>query len=156
MRSRGGLGLTGVLALALACGGGDESPEAAVRRTLAAIEAAAEARDPGALAEHLSAAYADPQGHDRDAVRRLAAMHLLRHQRVHTFVRVRELAIPEPGQAETDVLVAMAGAEIPDAEALARLRADLYRFTVSLREEEPGVWRVTSARWRPASLDDFR
>jgi hypothetical protein len=27
---------------------------------------------------------------------------------------------------------------------------------VSLREEEPGVWRVTSARWRPASLDDFR
>jgi len=144
-----------VAAAGLACGGAEETPEAAVRRTLAAIEAAAEEKDAGAIAEHVSAAYADPQGNDRDAVRRLAALHLLRNQRVHTFVRVRELAIPEPGRAETDLLVAMAGAEIPDAEVLARLRADLYRFSVSLAEEEPGVWRVTSARWQPARRDDF-
>src|SRR5690606_14292620 len=65
-------------AAALACGGGEETPEAAVRRTLAAIEAAAEARDVGAFAAHLSQDYADPYGIDRDAVRRIAAFHLLR------------------------------------------------------------------------------
>jgi hypothetical protein len=160
MRGRGRgarAGLAAALAAgALACGGGEDTPEAAVRRALAAIEAAAEAKDPGALAEAISADYADPQGNDRDAVRRIAAFHLLRHQGVHTLVRVRELAIAEPGRAQVEALVAMAGAEIPDADVLATVRADLYRFAVSLREEEAGVWRVTSATWHPASLDDFR
>ena len=157
-RGRSGVGAAALVlaAAALACGGGEETPEAAVRRTLAAIEAAAEARDPGALAEHLSQHYADPHGNDRDAVRRIAAFHLLRNQSLHTLVRVRELAIPEPGRAEVDALVAMAGTELADAEALATVRADLYRFAVTLREEEPRVWRVVSATWRPASLDDFR
>lgn len=144
------------LGLALACGGAQDTPEAAVRRTLAAIEAAAGARDPGAVAAHLSAAYRDPHGNDRDAVRRIAAFHLLRSQSVHTLVRLRDLAIVEPGIAEVDALVAMAGTALPDAEALATVRADLYRFAVTLAEEEPGTWRVTSATWRPASRDDFR
>ena len=142
--------------LALACGGAEDTPEAAVRRTLAAIEAAAGEKDAGAIAEHVSADYADPQGNDRDAVRRIAAFHLLRNQSVHTLVRVREVVIAEGGRAEADALVAMAGTAIPDADVLATVRADLYRFGVSLREEEPGVWSVTSATWRPAALEDFR
>jgi hypothetical protein len=145
-----------LLGFALACGGAEDTPEAAVRRTLAAIEQAAGAKDPGAMVEHVSADYADPQGNDRDAVRRIAAFHLLRNQRVHTLVRLREVEIVEPGWAEVDALVAMAGTAIPDAEVLATVRADLYRFSVSLREEEPGTWRVTSATWHPASRDDFR
>lgn len=143
-------------AVALACGGAEDTPEAAVRRTLAAIEAAAGARDPGALAEQLSADYTDAQGNDRDAARRIAAFHLLRNQSVHTLVRVREVAIVEPGRAEADALVAMAGTAIPDADVLATVRADLYRFTVSLHEEEPGTWRVTSATWHPATREDFQ
>jgi hypothetical protein len=149
-------GIPLAVVLALACGGAEDTPEAAVRRTLAAIEAAAGAKDAGAMAAHVSADYADPQGNDRDAVRRIAAFHLLRNQSVHTLVRVREVVIAEGGHAEADALVAMAGTAIPDADVLATVRADLYRFTVSLREEEPGVWRVTSATWRPAALDDFR
>jgi hypothetical protein len=27
---------------------------------------------------------------------------------------------------------------------------------VSLREEEPGLWRVVAASWQPATLEDFR
>jgi hypothetical protein len=142
-------------ALALACGGGEDTPEAAVRRTLAAIEEAAGARDVGAFVAHVAPDYADPHGNDRDAVRRIAAFHLLRNQAVHTLVRLREVAIVEPGHAQVDALVAMAGTEIPDAEVLASVRADLYRFALTLREAEPGVWRVTSATWHPATRDDF-
>lgn len=144
-----------LLLLATACGSAAETPEAAVRRTLAAIETAAGEKDAGALAEHVSATYADPQGNDRDAVRRIAAFHLLRNQSVHTLVRVREVVLGEPGSAEVDALVAMAGTALPDADVLATVRADLYRFTVSLREEEPATWRVVSATWQPATRDDF-
>jgi hypothetical protein len=145
-----------LVALALACGGEEDTPEAAVRRTLAAIESAAGERDPGAVAEQLSVQYADAQGNDRDAVRRIAAFHLLRNQSVHTLVRVREVALVEPGRAEAEALVAMAGTSIPDADVLATVRADLYRFLVALHEEEPGVWRVTSASWHPATPEDFQ
>lgn len=144
-----------LLGTALACGGSEDTPEAAVRRALAAIETAAGAKDARAMAEHVSADYRDPQGNDRDAVRRLAALHLLRNQTVHTLVRLREVAIVEPGVAEVDALVAMAGTAIPDAEVLATVRADLYRFALTLVEEEPGTWRVTSATWRPALRTDF-
>jgi hypothetical protein len=143
-------------AFSLACGGERDTPEAAVRRTLAAIEEAAGAKDVGAIVEHVSPEYADPQGNDREAVRRIAAFHLLRNQSVHTLVRLREVTIAEPGRAEVDALVAMAGTEIPDADVLATVRADLYRFALALREEEPGVWRVSSATWHPATRDDFR
>ncbi len=157
-RWRGGPRVTiGALALLLVvCGGEESSPDAAVRRTLAAIEAAARARDVSALAEHVSETYADDRGNDRQAVRRIAAFHLLRNHSVHTLTRIRSIVFDEPSQAQVEALVAMASTAIPDADVLATVRADLYRFDVTLREEEPGTWQVTSARWRPAALDDFR
>ena len=151
------LGAIGAIALLLvACGGEDSSPDAAVRRTLAAIEAAARARDVSALAEQVSEAYADDRGNDRQAARQIAAFHLLRNQSVHTLTRIRSVTFEEPEQARVEALVAMAGTAIPDADVLATVRADLYRFDVTLREEQPGTWRVLAARWWPAALDDFR
>ena len=50
----------------------------------------------------------------------------------------------------------MAGTPIAGPEALAGLRADLYRFDLRLGEEPDGEWRVRSAEWRPAAVDDFR
>jgi hypothetical protein len=157
-RRRGGQSVAiGVVALLLVvCGGEDSSPDAAVRRTLAGIETAARARDLSAVVEHVSEAYADPRGNDRQAVRQIAAFHLLRNQSVHTLTRIRSVAFDESGQAQVDALVAMAGTAIPDADVLATVRADLYRFDVTLREEPSGTWRVISAGWRPAALDDFR
>lgn len=150
------LALAALALFVTTCRGEDSSPEAAVRRTLAAIEAAARAKELSAMVEHVSEAYADERGNDRQAVRQIAAFHLLRNQSVHTLMRIRSVSFPEPGLANAEALVAMAGTAIPDADVLATVRADLYRFDVTLREEEPETWRVTAARWRPAALDDFR
>jgi len=140
----------------LACSGEPGSPEAAVRATLAAIETAAGERDVGTLKEHVSEAYADAQGNDKRAVVGVAALHLLRNQAVYTFSRIQAIDTSLPGRADVRALVALAGRPIPDAAALATVRADLYRFDVRLREEEPGTWRVVSADWQPATLGDFR
>lgn len=157
-RRRGGpLAAIGAVALLLAaCGGEDSSPDAGVRRALAAFEAAARARDVSAFVGHVSEAYADERGNDRQAVRQIAAFHLLRNQSIHTLTRIRSVAFDESGQAQVAALVAMAGTAIPDADVLATVRADLYRFDLTLREEQPGTWRVRSASWWPAALDDFR
>ncbi len=49
----------------------------------------------------------------------------------------------------------MAGRPIPDVDALARLRADLYRFDFRLSEGGENGWLVTGAAWRPAETADF-
>lgn len=143
------------LALALGCGRGAETPEDQVRRVLAALEAAAEARDVGALKEHLSEAYKDAQGNDRRTVLGMATGHFMRNKSVYVFSRIAQVEIPDPGSARAEALVALAGTPIVDAGALPRVNADLYRFDVRLRDED-GTWRVISAAWQPATLSDFQ
>ena len=126
-----------------------------MRAVLAALEAGAEARDAAAMKEHVSERYRDARGQDRRAVAALVALHFLENRSVHLLVRVRALEIGPPGEARVDALVAMAGVPIPAPESLVGLRADLYRFELRLREEEDGAWRVVSAEWRPAALDEF-
>ena len=139
-----------------ACSSEPDSPEAAVRATLEAIERAAGERDVDGVRARISDAYADARGNDKAEVVQIAAFHLLRNQAVYTFSRVQSVDTSEPARAQVQALVALAGSPIPDAEALATLNADLYRFDVSLREEEPGTWRVVAANWKPATLADFR
>jgi hypothetical protein len=107
------LALAALTLFVVTCREEDSSPEAAVRRTLAAIEAAARAKDLSAIVEHVSEAYADDRGNDRQAVRQIAAFHLLRNQSVHTLTRIRSVSFPDPGLADAEALVAMAGTAIP-------------------------------------------
>jgi hypothetical protein len=149
--------LFALAALALiACSSEPDSPEAAVRATLAAVEAAATERDVGRFRGQISDAYADARHNDKQSLVQLAGFHLLRNQAVYTFSSIQTIDTGKPGRAEVQALVALAGRPIPDAEALASLRADLFRFDVQLQEEAPGVWRVVAADWKPATLSDFR
>ena len=159
----GALRLAAAVAAALAllaCSREPDTPEAAVRAALAAIEQAAGERDVDGVRARVSDAYADGRGNDKAAVVQVAAYHLLRNQAVYTFSLIRSVELGadsgDPGAARVDALVAMAGSPIASAEALAALNADLYRFDVRLREEEPGLWRVVSANWQPATPEDFR
>lgn len=146
---------TALLLLALACSGGPGTPEARVRARLAKAEAAAEARDAGALRELISEGYADAHGQDRDAVRGIIAFHLLRNRSVHLLTSTRNVRVGDAGTAEVEVYAAMAGTPITGPEALAGLRADLYRFDLRLEEETDGEWRVVSAVWERAMPADF-
>ena len=141
-------------ALAFACSEA-ETPEQRVRAVLAALEESAQQRDAGAMKEHISDVYSDENGNDKRTVTQLVAFHLLQNQSVHLLTRVQSLEIPAPAEAQASVLVAMAGAPIDGPDALLALRADLYRFDLSFREEG-GDWRIRSAEWRPAAAEDFR
>jgi hypothetical protein len=144
----------GLWLLALACA--DRTPpEERVREVLAALEEGAQERDAGAMKQHVSEAYSDAHGNDKRQVAQLVAFHLLRNQSVYLLTRVQGVELAAPGEAKARVLVAMAGTPIESPEALLGLRADLYRFDLAFREED-GAWRVRSADWGPATVQDFR
>jgi len=147
--------LVTIAAIALpACSSDPESAETRIRALLAEMEAAAEAKELRPLKAVVSEQYADALGNDRRAIVQLLMFHFLRNQSIHLLTRVAAVDIPEPGRASVTVYVAMAGRPIPDAAALAQLRANLYRFDFSL-EELGESWQVAGAAWRPAEGRDF-
>jgi hypothetical protein len=149
------IGIAFAWACTLGCSGPSQTPEERVRGVLAAIETAAEARDVAALKEHVSESYRDEQGNDRRALAGVATLHFMQHDSVHLLTRVRAVEFVRDDEAQALALVAMAGTPIESAAWLDSLRADLYRFELTLRDED-GAWRVTSASWSPATSDDFR
>lgn len=144
-----------MLALLAACTGERNAPEERIRDVIVALAQGARARDAASMRAHVSNAYSDEAGRDARAIAGIVAFHFLQNRPVYVLTRVSEIEITAPDAAQADVLVALAGGPIPDLQALPRVRADLYRFGLQMREED-GAWRVTSATWRPAALDDFR
>jgi hypothetical protein len=144
-----------LLCLALGCRAGTVSPEERVRAVLAEIEAAAERANVRAMKDHVSESYGDNAGNDKRRLAQIVAFHLARNRTIHLLTRIPLVEFPAPGEARALAFVAMAGSPIEGPEALLSLRADLYRFELWLRDED-GDWRVSSAAWRPAEVEDFR
>jgi hypothetical protein len=130
-----------------------DSPEARVRVTIAQAETLAEAKDLGGLKDLISDAYRDDAGQDKRAIMGLLFLHFRRHESIHLFTRIDRIEVLQTTISAT-VYTAMAGRPIPGAADLPIVRADLYRFDLTLAKEGR-AWRVTAASWRPATLNDF-
>lgn len=121
---------------------------------LSDAEQAAENRDVRTLRGYVSEHYADADGRNRRTIEGILRLYVLRHQSIHLFTRIESIALPQPTRAEVVIYVATAGRPITDAAQLAPFRANLYRLSLGLVEEDD-AWRVLRAEWRPAEPSDF-
>lgn len=143
-----------VLAVA-ACSRPADSPEAEIRQLVARAQAASEERNVRDLRALIADDYTDAQGRDRKAVESLIRLHVLRHQTVHLFTRIRDIVLTDPDHATVSVAAAMAGRPVASADQLIALNADLYRFDLELVRRGRDDWQVLWATWEQAKLDDF-
>jgi hypothetical protein len=125
------------LALLAACSDSG-SPEQQVRAVIEQMEQAAENRDVGGLAEHLSEEYRDGNGMGADEAARYARGFFLANQSVHLLTRIEDLTFPTEGEARAQVLVGMLGRDAADQWDLA---AEVHTFKIALRREEQ-EWRI--------------
>lgn len=126
----------------LAAGCAKEPPEAALRATIAAMQAAAEARDADTLAESVSEEFTGPGGMDRDQLRRTLALAWLRDRKVG--VQLGPLDVELVGdRARVEFTAGTSGGEgwLPD-------RGQLHRVKTAWRLEG-GDWMLISASWDP-------
>ena len=116
--------------LAAACSDDAVSPEAQIRAFVEAAADAAERRDVSELDAMVHAAYLDQKGYNKQQLAGLLRGYFFRHKNIHLFTRV-------------------------DAgiDALATLRAQIYRFELDLVRQDG--WQLRHARWEPASLADL-
>ena len=102
----------------------------------------------------VSSQYADKEGRDRQAIADLVRAHILIRPNLYLVTRISSVDCEQPGQCDALVLAAMASVPTETLSDLARSQADLYRFDLSLVDED-GSWRVRSATWAPASVKDL-
>ena len=126
--------------LLLAAGCSRTPPETALRETLAAMEAAIDARDAAALARHLDDDFIGPAGMDRDAARRTAALYFLQHASVSV--------VPGPWSIELDDTHARVSFTAAVAGGSGRFVPEQGR----VYNVQSG-WRLRGADWRMTSID---
>lgn len=136
------------LVLAAACmavaGCARQAPEERLRTTVAGLQAAIDARDAGAIADHVADDFVGNDGMDRDAARRLAVAVFLRHRDVG--VRIGPLDVAMTG--DTHATVAFTAAASGGSGGLLPDSAQVYRVRTGWRMQD-GDWRMTSADWTP-------
>jgi hypothetical protein len=130
------------------------TPEQRVREFLGRAEKAVENSDMRTLRGYVSQQYSDADGRDRRAIDAILRIQVLRHESIHLLTRIERIEFPEPSRAEVDIYVAMAGRPIADASQLAAFRANVYRFQLTLMDED-SEWRVLHAQWQTAEPTDL-
>lgn len=151
MRTTAALGLFLLLS---ACGGPLPPAEEQIRKLNSDAELAVEAKDVSALRDFIADDYTDERGQDKNAMVRLAQLYLLRNKAVYVHTLMKSLVIIDEDNAAAEILAALAGQPISNAEQLFDMRADLIRFEVGYRWYGD-EWRVRSLKWRRATVEDF-
>jgi hypothetical protein len=114
---------------------------------------AAESRDMDALAELMHGDYSDQKGYNKKQLTGLLRGYFFRHKNFHLFTKIDSIELLAENEAIVRMHVAMAGSVIADVDALAALRARIYRFELQLIKQDE--WLLTHAVWGPASMSDF-
>lgn len=128
--------------VALSAGCSREPPEQALRDTIARMQAAAEARDAGALAEDIAEDFAGPEGMDRERFRQYLGLLWFRDKQ--SGVQLGPLEVELIGdRAKVGFTAVATGGEgwMPE-------RAQVYQVSTGWRLED-GDWKLISARWEP-------
>jgi hypothetical protein len=133
--------------LAAGCGPG-ETPDSQVRAVIARGEKAAEARDLSDLMDLVSPKYQDGQGTSRDDLKQSLRGYLVTHQSIHLLTRVHSVEFPYRDMAKVRLTLGTLGRDA--AASTFDLAGDVYDVDLEL-ELDDGEWRVTRARWHPAS-----
>ncbi len=116
-------------------------PEEALRVAVSGLETAVEARDAGAIEDVLAEDFAGPDGMDRTAARRMAAVTFLRQREVGVAIGPLDVTILDDHATVrfTAALTGGSGGWMPES-------GSLYRVETGWRRDG-GDWLLTSARW---------
>jgi hypothetical protein len=128
-----------------------QSDEEQIRTLVTSAVHAAEEKRVGDVMDVVSERFAG-EGLDKRGVKQLVAFHVLRESWVALTVSGDQVAVQgDAATATVDVVMIRSGPGRKLAELLPH-QASVHRFDLKLNRED-GDWKVTSAAWRPISLE---
>ena len=135
------------MTLVAGCGGARTDPEEQVRQWVAAVAAAAQAKERSAIMDLISDSYTDARGNQPADIENLLRLYFLRQGKIVLLTKIEEVTIHGTTAADVQVTVGMAGTN----NSALGISADAYRFELELEAPEGSdsysEWRLISARW---------
>ena len=126
-----------------------ETEEDKVKKVVTSVQQAAEEKKIGAVLEHISKSYRDPQGNDYNGIKGLLAFYFFRHQKVSVYMPNIDIVVTGPtAKAIFQAILTGRGAGEASGGILPEALG-AYNFEVLLNKED-GKWKVTSAKWERA------
>jgi len=128
-----------------------ETEEDKVKKVVTSVQQAAEEKKIGAILEHISKAYRDPQGNDYNGIKGLLAFYVFRHQKVSVYMPNIDIVVTGP-TAKAVFQAILTGRGTGTGETTGGILPEAlgaYNFEV-LMSKEDGAWKVTSAKWERA------
>ncbi|HEC12673.1 MAG TPA: hypothetical protein ENI80_05415 [Acidiferrobacteraceae bacterium] len=132
----------------------EQPPEVQLRTLVDKGELAAERRELGPLRQLISEHYGDERGYDKKQIVGMVRFYLLGHQKIHLLTKISGIDIIDDKRSQLTVFAAMSGKPISGAQNLISIKAKLMRFDISFAKEG-NDWKVITAVWRQAQIDDF-
>lgn len=130
-----------------ACGGARTDPEEQVRAWVAAVAAAAQEKERGAIMDLIADGYTDARGNRAADIENLLRLYFLRQGKIVLLTNIEDVTMHGTTAAEVRVTVGMAGT----SNSALGISADAYRFELELEAPEGSdgysEWRLLSARW---------
>ncbi|MGO4549890.1 nuclear transport factor 2 family protein [Lysobacter sp. 2RAF19] len=118
-------------------------PEQSLRRTIAQMQTAIQTRDASALADGIARDFIGPDGMDRKAAQRLAAVVFLQNRQVGVTLGPLDIKL-QPGGATVHCTAAMTGGD----SAWLPTSGQVYEVTTQWRQDGED-WELVSAEWAP-------
>jgi hypothetical protein len=143
-----------LLGLCPGCRCSRSSPEEQVRQTIDAVITAVRERDVKPVANAVSEHYSDHERNDKQQVVALVRMQFVVHPNLYLVAKISSIECPEPVQARVVIFAALASVPAGVLPDLRNLSADVYRFDLTMADED-GTWRVVRAAWAPATVKDL-
>ncbi len=144
--------IAGLLCVFFSCSSDD--PEDQIKKLVVRAEKAAEEKNKSEFRDIISETYKDEKGRKRREVIGLLRYYFIQNKDVYVFSRIKDIQFPIETKAEVVVTAAIAGRPVNSPDDLKNINADLHRIEF-VAEKESGEWKVTSASWSRASIEDF-
>lgn len=132
----------------------DKTPETIGLEFVRRAESLVEEGSIRGLNELVSSDYHDSDNRDRRDILGIASSYLISTRSLHLFTDLRSAQFTSGDRLQCTILVAFAAVPVSHRDLLTRTNADFYWFDIELIRERK-TWKIASAAWEQAMLDDF-
>ena len=135
-----------IVAALLAVGCRTQTEQDKIRKTITAIQNAAEEKDVRKIIDCLSRTYADPQGFSYDTIKGLLVGYFFRHQKIRIYLTNLDVSVEDTAGRAVFQAILTGGNRTGSVADVVPKALGMYSFDISLKKEG-GDWKVVSARW---------